>query len=211
VSILFLDIEGAFPNAVKERLIHNMKKSHVPTVIVSLVNRILTGRTAQLRFDDYLSEPFPLLKGIGQGDPISMIIYLFYNANLLRIASGPNKMAVAFVDDTALLAEGPTFHNTHATLKQMMNRHRGAFTWAREHNSRFEVSKFTLIDFTRQKDAERPTLRIRDILIQPKPMHKFLGVILTKSSGGKPKLSMPLPKLQNGLHSSNALPGPGQD
>lgn len=26
VSILFLDIEGAFPNAVMDRLLHNMKK-----------------------------------------------------------------------------------------------------------------------------------------------------------------------------------------
>ena len=48
VSILFLDIEGAFPNAVKERLVHNMRKSRVPTVIVNLVDRILTGRSAQL-------------------------------------------------------------------------------------------------------------------------------------------------------------------
>jgi hypothetical protein len=48
VSILFLDIKGAFPNAVKECLIHNMKMNRVPTVIVNMVDRILTGRTAQL-------------------------------------------------------------------------------------------------------------------------------------------------------------------
>ena len=117
VSVLFLDIEGAFPNAVKERLIHNMRKKRVPVVIVNMVDRILTDRTACLRFDDYVSEPFPLHNGIGQGDPISMIIYLYYNADLIRVAKGPNELAVAFVDDTALLAEGPTFRDTHKTLE----------------------------------------------------------------------------------------------
>jgi hypothetical protein len=127
VSILFLDIEGAFPNAVKEWLIHNMRKSRVPTLIVNAVNRILTGRTARLQFDDYVSDPFPLLNGIGQGDPISMIIYLFYNADLLRVARGPNELAVGYVDDTAFLAEGSSFLETHAILKRMMNRSGGAF------------------------------------------------------------------------------------
>ena len=188
VSILFLDIEGAFPNAVKECLVHNMRRHRVPTVIVNMVERILTDRSARLRFDDYVSEPFPLLNGIGQGDPISMIIYLFYNADLVRVAKGPNELAVAFVDDTALLAEGPSFTDTHSTLRRMMNRDNGAFDWARKHNSRFEVSKFALIDFTRRKDMPRTPIRVRDILIQPSPTYKFLGVIFDQELRWKPQV-----------------------
>ena len=45
VSILFLDIEGAFPNAVTERLLHNMKKRRVPNQIVKFIERLLNGRT----------------------------------------------------------------------------------------------------------------------------------------------------------------------
>jgi Reverse transcriptase (RNA-dependent DNA polymerase) len=37
VSVLFLDVEGAFPNAVTSRLIHNLKKRRIPTSIVNFV------------------------------------------------------------------------------------------------------------------------------------------------------------------------------
>lgn len=36
-SILFLDVEGAFPNTVTDRLIHNLKKRWIPTAYVKFV------------------------------------------------------------------------------------------------------------------------------------------------------------------------------
>ena len=36
ISVLFLDVEGAFPNAVTSRLLHNLRKRRVPEVYVSL-------------------------------------------------------------------------------------------------------------------------------------------------------------------------------
>src|SRR6266404_2197858 len=44
VSVLFLDIEGAFPNAVNERLALNMKKRHVPTKLVQFTTNLLRNR-----------------------------------------------------------------------------------------------------------------------------------------------------------------------
>jgi hypothetical protein len=147
-SILFLDIEGAFPNAVKDRLLHNMRKRRVPEALVSIVDIALTGRSTKLRFNDYLSEPIALQNGIGQGDPMSMVVYLFYNADILDLPRNKNELAVAYVDDTALFVEGLTFDDTHTTLKRMMNRRHGAFKWSAAHNSKFEVTKFALIDFS---------------------------------------------------------------
>ena len=176
-SILFLDIEGAFPNAVKDRLLHNMRKRRVPDKLVNIVDVALTGRLTRLRFDDYISGDIPLQNGIGQGDPMSMIIYLFYNADILDIPRTKNELVVAFVDDTALFVEGPSFDDTHSTLRRMMNRRNGAFEWSAEHNSKFEISKFALIDFSRKKDIDRPSLRIRQTTIPSAVSHKFLGVI----------------------------------
>jgi Reverse transcriptase (RNA-dependent DNA polymerase) len=45
VSILFLDIEGAFPNTVTDQLLHNMKKRRVPNQIVKFIKQLLNGRT----------------------------------------------------------------------------------------------------------------------------------------------------------------------
>ena len=75
VSVLFLNVEGAIPNAVKARLIHNLKKRRIPTTIVNFVTQLLSNRKTKIIFDDYISEVFNIENGIGQGDPLSMIHY----------------------------------------------------------------------------------------------------------------------------------------
>ena len=44
VSVLFLDVEGAFPNAVTRCLLHNMWKRRVPAAYVTFVDNLLLGR-----------------------------------------------------------------------------------------------------------------------------------------------------------------------
>jgi hypothetical protein len=87
-AMLFLDIEGAFPNAVTDRLLHNMRKNKVPEEYMLFVEWMLSGRRTRLKFDDFLSDWVPIDNGIGQGDPLSMILYLYYNADLIEVASG---------------------------------------------------------------------------------------------------------------------------
>jgi len=52
VSILFLDIEGAFPNAVTNRLIHNLRRRRIPEQYVRFIKKLLTGRHTKLKFDN---------------------------------------------------------------------------------------------------------------------------------------------------------------
>jgi hypothetical protein len=106
-SILFLDVEGAFPNAVSDRLIHNLRRRRIPEVHINFVKQILSGRRTRLTFDDYVSEPLQILNGIGQGDPLSMILYILYNADLLEIVIDEKTgHSLGYVDDIALIATG---------------------------------------------------------------------------------------------------------
>jgi len=178
-SILFLDIEGAFPNAVKDRLLHNMKRRRLPPEIVQFTDRMLTGRRTRLKFNDTESDWIPINNGIGQGDPLSMIAYLIYCADLTDLADDKNsETALAFVDDTAFITTGRTFEETHGKLKDMMERPGGALQWSKEHNSKFEVSKFTLMDFTRNRLHEQPALKIQSTQIKPTEQFRFLGVMV---------------------------------
>src|SRR6202522_2992340 len=70
VSVLFLNVEGAFPNAVTTRLVHNLKRRRAPSAIVQFVKLLLAGRKTRLQFDDYVSETIDITNGIGQGDPL---------------------------------------------------------------------------------------------------------------------------------------------
>jgi hypothetical protein len=166
-SALFLDIEGAFPNAVTNRLLHNMRMRRIPRELIIFTEQVLTGRKTQLRFDGYTSDWIPIDNGIGQGDPLSMILYIIYSSDLVAIAKprqgrkALQELTLAFVDDTAFIAIGPDFESTHTILEDMLTRSGGAYEWSRDHNSRFETNKFTLMDFSMNRTKARPDMQIQ--------------------------------------------------
>lgn len=147
--MLFLDIEGVFPNAVNDRLIHNMRKRRVPEEYIMFVERMLQNCCTKLKFDDYESEWVAIDNGIGQGDPLSMILYLYYNTDLLDTATTKNQTAVTFVDDANLYAEGSTYEEAYNSISDMLIKLGGARDWTTTHNSRFEKSKFAILCFSR--------------------------------------------------------------
>ena len=159
VSVLFLNIEGAFPNAVNKKLLQNMTIRQVPTKIVQFTENLLQDRTTMLKFDDHTSETILISNGIGQGDPLSMILYQYYNADLIDIPNNTKEVEMAYVDDAILIVIGSDFTETHKTISDMMTRPRGTLDWSKEHNSWFKFSKLALMDFAHRnnKEGEKPT------------------------------------------------------
>ncbi|KAI5823022.1 hypothetical protein K523DRAFT_221890, partial [Schizophyllum commune Tattone D] len=71
---------------------------------------MFADRSTRIRFDDFLSDPIPIDNGGEQGNPIMMLLFLFYNADLLRIVEGEDgAYMVAFVDDATLIVVGRDF------------------------------------------------------------------------------------------------------
>src|SRR6266481_7713720 len=187
MAMLFLDVEGAFPNAVTARLLHNMWMSRVSVKYVSFMEHMLTGNCTRLKFDGYVSDWKSINNGIVQGDPLSMILYLFYNANLIE---GPKKSEakVTYVDDANFYAEGNTFEEAYDKIWDMMVREGGGQDWSKYHNSSYEVSKLKLVGFSRRQVRDpgnpgktipepRPSLDLQGTCIKPSNSHKYLGVI----------------------------------
>ena len=103
-AALFLDVQGAFPNTVKEQLRYNMCMWRVPKCFTNIVSLSLTGHTTSLKFDDFISEPILLNNGTTQGDPSSMNFYAFYNAPLIKTAIGNNELSPGFIENSMVLA-----------------------------------------------------------------------------------------------------------
>lgn len=135
----------------KERLLDNMRARNIAVEYRNYVDMILTHRNIQLRFDDHTSIPFSPPNGCCQGCPLSMLLYVIYNAPLIGVAdhTNPNECIVGFVDDTTLLARGRTFNEAHRTLKNMMERTNGVFEWSSTYSSPLEMNKLALVNFTR--------------------------------------------------------------
>jgi len=121
-AVLFLDIKGAFLNAVPERLVHNLRKQKIPRKYTNFVSSMLRNRVTTLKFDGYISEPIFINNGISQGDPLSMVLYQYYNADLLDIPNNKDKDTMAFVDNSFMLAIVDNFKEAHKMLADMMGR-----------------------------------------------------------------------------------------
>ena len=182
-SVLFLDVEAAFPSAIPERLFHEMRRLGIPDVIVDWLRRKLRGRRTQLSFDDYISDLFEIVSGIDQGCPLSVILYKIYNSMLLeciRILGLTGADAFAFIDDVAVIALGKSLQETCDILLAFMQSPGGAYDWSRTRNSLFALAKLALLHFDPRLLADDlgPTLDLTAGSVSPSRTAKFLGVLL---------------------------------
>ncbi|KAJ6439009.1 reverse transcriptase [Purpureocillium lavendulum] len=177
-SLLLLDVSGAFDNISHRRLLHNLRKRRVDEKTVRWIASFLGERQTELSIDGFQSEPYKLTTGEPQGSPLSPILYLFYNADLLdRCNQDENTAAMGFIDDVAILAWAKTTEETCTLLQAAL---REAEDWASSHASVFAPDKFQLTHLTRAKsriDTSTP-LQTRWGVIKPKPTCKYLGVTM---------------------------------
>src|SRR6266481_1154242 len=134
VAVLFLDVEGTFPNAVTACLLHNLHMCRVPERYILFIEQMLMDCRTRLKFNGYVSEWVGVENGIVQGDPLSMILYLFYNADLIADVK-KDKEKIAYVDDANFYTEACTFHKAYDKLCNMMVREGGGQYWSCCHNS----------------------------------------------------------------------------
>ena len=120
---------------VTERLLHNLRMRQLPEPYVLFINRMLTDHHARLRFNGFTSDWVDIDNGIVQGDPLLMLLYLFYNAELIAVPKKEEAMIV-YVDDASFYAEGTNFTEAYDRLHDMMNRAQGSYNWS---NSQFTL------------------------------------------------------------------------
>ena len=189
-SILFLDVEGAFPNAVTDQLLHNLRKQRIPNTYIKFITQLLTNRRTKIKFNDYISEMMEITNGIGQGDPLSMLLYILYNADLLKIPdTDQNEDALGYIDDIAFIAIGDNYHEMTAKLKNIMEKQNGGLDWSKSHNSHFEITKLVILHTSRRTivDPEvnarhvplpKLPLEINNQIISEVPHYKYLGILI---------------------------------
>ena len=182
VVVLFLNVDRVFPNAVLTKLVHNLRKRRILGKYVGFVEKMLTGRYTMLKYDGHTLQPIKIDNRIGQGDLLSMVLYQYYNVDPLDIPSRKNEDALAYVDDTILVATAETFTEAHTMLADMMTREGGASEWSRTHNSPLEYTKLVLIDFAHRSSSKaRTVLHLSQRQIEPSTSTKYLGIIVDQS------------------------------
>src|SRR5271169_797062 len=180
-SAVFMDVAGAFNNVHHQRLMHNMREKRIPNHIVEWMESFLKDRTTELRFNGTTSKMIRTEAGVPQGSPLSPILYMFYNGDLLKVPRmcGENDgMSLGFIDDIAYGVQGLTAETNSEKLQNMLEK---AEEWRIKHGSKFETSKYVLIHFTRNHNLEiTAPVSIAGVTIHPSNEARYLGVIFDK-------------------------------
>jgi len=179
--VIFMDVAGAFNYVIHKRLIHDMKNRKVPEIIVRWVENFLQDRSTRLKFNGVESDRICTNAGIPQGSPISPILYMFYNAELLEIPQERSGvLSLGFIDDIAYAAEGETEEGNARELERMLIE---AERWREKHGARFEGSKYVLVQFTKAHmltPEDEAQVRIGDTTIKHAEEAKYLGVMFDR-------------------------------
>jgi hypothetical protein len=123
--MLLLDVSGAFDNVSHKRLLYNLRKRQLPLEIIEWIASYLKDRRSKTKLQEGTGPEFSIHTGILQGSPLSPILYLFYNADLLEIG-GEEDLTTGYIDDISIMVSGKVGEN-NARLVEI---HKKAEEWA---------------------------------------------------------------------------------
>jgi len=146
VSLLSLNKKNAFDNMMHSKLLHDMKKRKVFKLFLKFVKNFLKDQHIMITIDDYTTMKCSMNINISQNSLLSLILYLFYNMNLLKAC-----------DDIKLRTNFTNFVNDINILiyKEFMKCNCRVFSeiydkckqWSKTHDIKFLMTKHKLIHF----------------------------------------------------------------
>ncbi|SPJ80263.1 uncharacterized protein FTOL_08655 [Fusarium torulosum] len=154
-----------------------MKARGIPEGLLRWIDAFCSERTATIVINGQSSESQPLPQaGLPQGSPLSPILFLFFNADLVQTQIDRNGGAIASVDDYTAWVSGPTAQSNRRGIQAIIDK---ALDWERRSGATFEAEKTAIIHFTRytgRVDSESFTIKSERVF--PKDQVKVLGVIM---------------------------------
>ncbi|RBQ84877.1 hypothetical protein VDGD_04845 [Verticillium dahliae] len=177
VSLVSFDVKGAYNGVYKDRLLQRLAARGIPPQLVRWVGAFCSGRTASIDVNGQASEKRDLPQaGLPQGSPLSPVLFLFFNADLVQHRIGADGGAVAFVDDYTAWVVGPTAEANRGGIQGIIEK---ALNWESRSGATFEADKTAIIHFSRNAERVDGTpYIIKGRTVNPKEEVKVLGVIL---------------------------------
>jgi len=99
VTMVTLDVQGAFDALLVNRLLQRMQRQGWPVSLLRLVRSFLTNRKVRVRLEDSTTAFFAVACGTPQGSPLSPVLYMLYLAELLN--EDP-RLRFGYADDICL-------------------------------------------------------------------------------------------------------------
>ncbi len=146
VSLLSLNEKSAFNNVMHSRLLHDMKKRKVSRLLLKFVKNFLRDWCIMITINDYIMMKCNVNINILQDSLLSSILYLFYNANLLKACDDIKLRTnfTNFVNDINILTYKEFIKCNCRVLSKIYDRCK---QWSKTHDIKFLMTKHELIHF----------------------------------------------------------------
>ncbi len=148
VSLLSLNEKSAFNNMMHSKLLYNIKKRKVSRLLLKFVKNFLKDWHITIIINNYMMIKCSMNINISQDSLLLSILYLFYNANLLK-AYNNIKLRTNFTDfmnNINILIYKEFIKCNCRVLNKIYDRCK---QWLKMHNIKFLMIKHKLIHFMR--------------------------------------------------------------
>ena len=146
VSLLSLNKKSAFNNVMHSKLLHDMKKRKVSKLFFKFVKNFLKDLCIIIIIDDYIMMKCSMNVDISQDSSLSLILYLFYNANLLKACDDIKLRTnfINFMNDVNILTYKEFMKCNCRVFNEIYDR---CEQWSKMHDIKFLMTKHKLIHF----------------------------------------------------------------
>jgi hypothetical protein len=163
-TLLSMNVIDAYDHVFKERLLHNLRKRNISNWIIRWTNNFMKNKHISFTLNIATIISRLIKANISQKFFISSILYLFYNADLLKIFEKSSRRVaiVNFADDINFLTYDIFTEQNCRTLKHF---HKECETWNRRHEIVFASTKYEFVHLARnhKKFNMQVELRIEEI------------------------------------------------
>jgi hypothetical protein len=166
-TLLSMNVIKTYDHVLREKLLHNLKKRRISTWIIAWTNNFMQNKKISFIVKTRQMIMNHVNVNISQKSSMSLILYLFYNANLLKFfkQSSRKMIVIDFANDINIFIYNINIINNCRSLKKM---HEYCLLWNRRHEIVFASIKYELIHLTKNiaKFDIQTSIKICDVVKQ---------------------------------------------
>ena len=147
-SFFNLNVNDVFDNVSHFRFLYNIKKKKISDKLLKWMKNFLKNKNTTLIIKNHTMTKRRINVNILQNSSFFSMLYLFYNANLLKSCENVKLCfsVIEFVNDINILTYN---ESTERNCKMLKKTWKKVVEWAKKHNFKFNERKHELIHFSK--------------------------------------------------------------